>query len=414
MDCGRARELFHDYIDGLLSGEEAASLEEHVARCPSCAAELAGLDRVVSGLGGIERINAPEGFAARLFDRIDKAKEGRKTPESSSKFGALQGNGGPVRSTSLFFRVLPLAAAAVFIAALVVVFTLTEGNRSENPSGLAEGRGAGSSDKVAMKERKVASPPAASGRSRKSLLAKRKRPQAAADRLGGLFLDKDPRTGAAFDCLVVRAGSGWKGLSGSDAARPIPAESIPRERIRLKEKLKDLDTGGDLIEVYEADAARFQDLVVSLSGRGAEAIYGCTVSGGVAFEESEAGKLLDVGGAAEVSLRKRETNHGGVVKGNPPPVVIWTREREKIGRESSFSGLGGAENIEEIALVIRRELRPREEKGMESIAAKKGKKAENRVSRSPGTEGGGGRRILVLVFRESAPREGGKGSAGKK
>jgi anti-sigma factor RsiW len=47
MKCKRTERLLSDYIAGVIAPRRAESLREHLRACPSCAAKLEGLERVV-------------------------------------------------------------------------------------------------------------------------------------------------------------------------------------------------------------------------------------------------------------------------------------------------------------------------------------------------------------------------------
>ncbi len=70
-------DLLSAYLDGELPSDEARALEEHVARCPSCRAELDGLAAVVGRLRRLERQAPPPVLAQRVTRRV--AVEGRPT-----------------------------------------------------------------------------------------------------------------------------------------------------------------------------------------------------------------------------------------------------------------------------------------------------------------------------------------------
>jgi hypothetical protein len=70
--CGEARELLPDLALGSLGGDDRARLLDHVAECPRCATEAAGLtnvvDEVVTQLA--PRADPPAGFESRVLARI--------------------------------------------------------------------------------------------------------------------------------------------------------------------------------------------------------------------------------------------------------------------------------------------------------------------------------------------------------
>lgn len=75
--CDETLELISAALDGPLTGEEQASLDEHLSHCPACSAlfeELCGLQAAAAELGDVP---APVGFADRVMDAIaaDPAQE---------------------------------------------------------------------------------------------------------------------------------------------------------------------------------------------------------------------------------------------------------------------------------------------------------------------------------------------------
>ncbi len=68
-DCDGMLTLISARLDGMLSPQEEARLEAHLARCPDCRAlarELEGLHEAMSGLSPA----APEDFAGRVMERV--------------------------------------------------------------------------------------------------------------------------------------------------------------------------------------------------------------------------------------------------------------------------------------------------------------------------------------------------------
>jgi anti-sigma factor RsiW len=63
-------ELLSAYLDGELPANDGRRLEEHLALCPSCRAELTSLHRVVDGLRRLERTAPPPALAQHVQRRI--------------------------------------------------------------------------------------------------------------------------------------------------------------------------------------------------------------------------------------------------------------------------------------------------------------------------------------------------------
>lgn len=70
MDCQRARELFTEQIDGLLTGGDKGGLEGHLASCASCAGLFGGLIEARDAARAARRFTAPEGFAFSVMEEI--------------------------------------------------------------------------------------------------------------------------------------------------------------------------------------------------------------------------------------------------------------------------------------------------------------------------------------------------------
>ncbi|MCR4419404.1 MAG: anti-sigma factor [Clostridia bacterium] len=71
MKCRKARQLLSPYIDGELAPQEQAALEEHLAACEACRAELEELRAVSDVLGEIFcRLEPPPGLLERTLNRI--------------------------------------------------------------------------------------------------------------------------------------------------------------------------------------------------------------------------------------------------------------------------------------------------------------------------------------------------------
>lgn len=63
-------DLLSAYLDGEVAAPEGRRIEEHLALCPSCRAELASLHRVVDSLRRLERAAPPPALAQHVQRRI--------------------------------------------------------------------------------------------------------------------------------------------------------------------------------------------------------------------------------------------------------------------------------------------------------------------------------------------------------
>ncbi len=71
MECARIRELLSEYIDGRLSAQTKALLEEHLAACKDCREEHAALESLVTELQSLEPMEAPKDFLETVHERLE-------------------------------------------------------------------------------------------------------------------------------------------------------------------------------------------------------------------------------------------------------------------------------------------------------------------------------------------------------
>ncbi len=70
MRCEDVSELLSTYIDGALDQDEHAWVEDHLRRCPHCAAELATLRATLALVQQLDEVEPPADFRAQLKKRI--------------------------------------------------------------------------------------------------------------------------------------------------------------------------------------------------------------------------------------------------------------------------------------------------------------------------------------------------------
>ena len=68
--CDEYVDLISAAIDGALSEEETARLEEHLARCPECRALYEDFAAIHSALGDVPPVAVPPAFAC--MDQVDR------------------------------------------------------------------------------------------------------------------------------------------------------------------------------------------------------------------------------------------------------------------------------------------------------------------------------------------------------
>lgn len=72
MDCTRIIDLLPEYLEGTLDGSEKRRVEEHLAGCEGCSAELKLLQRYFQTMAGLDRHEAPAGFLRNVHARIER------------------------------------------------------------------------------------------------------------------------------------------------------------------------------------------------------------------------------------------------------------------------------------------------------------------------------------------------------
>jgi hypothetical protein len=67
MSCREWESLLAEYVDGALSPEDRARVERHLAGCPTCAAEVAAVQRLAPVLRSLPEAQPPAGLADAVF-----------------------------------------------------------------------------------------------------------------------------------------------------------------------------------------------------------------------------------------------------------------------------------------------------------------------------------------------------------
>jgi hypothetical protein len=127
MNCSRIKEILNDYVDNLLDVEDKSRVERHVAGCADCSKELEKLRSVIDGVRDLPFVKAPSGFRRGLFERIDGDREEPAGAAPASRESTLPPPSQPAGKTSLLFRILPLAVAALFLVTVTTIFVLSDG-----------------------------------------------------------------------------------------------------------------------------------------------------------------------------------------------------------------------------------------------------------------------------------------------
>lgn len=84
----RMQEQFSDYLDKLLSPEDATKLEEHIGGCMQCRVALDRLKRTVGGLSNLRR-SAPHNFLTDIQKQINVRSKGRFFGKKMLLFGRI-------------------------------------------------------------------------------------------------------------------------------------------------------------------------------------------------------------------------------------------------------------------------------------------------------------------------------------
>lgn len=110
MRCERAQELFSEYCEGSIQAAMRVPLESHLSGCAGCRDEVEGLRAVWSILDAAPVLEAPAGFRAAVWQRIEGFEADRRNRNRIQKLF-------PNWKTAFVRRPLAwVAAAAVLLA----------------------------------------------------------------------------------------------------------------------------------------------------------------------------------------------------------------------------------------------------------------------------------------------------------
>lgn len=114
MKCSYARGRLMDYQDGLLDREQALQLEQHLADCSRCRAELDGLRMAVERLTDLPDVTATDALTISVMARITTMRAETRSARNWAAMGAAVGIGGLAAVAALVFVALtvPLGAYA--------------------------------------------------------------------------------------------------------------------------------------------------------------------------------------------------------------------------------------------------------------------------------------------------------------
>ena len=100
--CDEDVDLIRAAIDGALSEEETARLEEHLARCPECRALYEDFAAIHSALGAVPPVAVPPAFACmdQVMAAIDHPVDLRKAKVKYRRYWQRGMAGGLLRPTA--------------------------------------------------------------------------------------------------------------------------------------------------------------------------------------------------------------------------------------------------------------------------------------------------------------------------
>jgi anti-sigma factor RsiW len=92
-NCGEIRKRLTPYLEGMLEGEEASSVQAHLQGCPSCRAVFEGEEQFVRTLReNLRGASAPPGLKEEIRSLLRRERSGRRFSKRTARFvlgGAL-------------------------------------------------------------------------------------------------------------------------------------------------------------------------------------------------------------------------------------------------------------------------------------------------------------------------------------
>ena len=114
MNCKKTRKRLNAFLDGELSAELKARVEDHFRRCPECAAELARLRKLRGLLDQVPGMTVPAGFARSVRAGAERlVREEKLVPMPAARSLVL------VRVAAMVAIVVGLALGGVVSNAVV-------------------------------------------------------------------------------------------------------------------------------------------------------------------------------------------------------------------------------------------------------------------------------------------------------
>lgn len=78
MECAKVQNLLSEYSVGLIEGKQQVDIEEHIAACPECAAELEKIRKVMLLVDDLSEKEPPTGLWNGVYNRIAEPQEKRR------------------------------------------------------------------------------------------------------------------------------------------------------------------------------------------------------------------------------------------------------------------------------------------------------------------------------------------------
>jgi hypothetical protein len=72
VHCSQITDLLSEYVDDILDPSTRAQVEEHLADCRTCTAELASLRTYLEAMDSLPQVQAPAGFLENLHERLEE------------------------------------------------------------------------------------------------------------------------------------------------------------------------------------------------------------------------------------------------------------------------------------------------------------------------------------------------------
>src|ERR1700676_1461104 len=118
--CEQTEARLSDYLDGMLNPAEVAEFTAHVPSCPRCAPLVASVSDLVTGLHGMEQIEAPPRL---VYSILDKTLGPRETLTGWRAVLGWGRGGASIR----------FAYGALSVAATLIIFVTAAGLNWKHP-----------------------------------------------------------------------------------------------------------------------------------------------------------------------------------------------------------------------------------------------------------------------------------------